>query len=349
MITIYTGVSNDFGKTWQFTPAPVAGPPPQTGLAREEQNILFDKFGNLYLQFFMFSFDINTLEITGNTEWQLWNSINGGSTWNLLFRIPGPDNITITDEPAMAFGPDGQGGYALWYAWTNIQQPFVAPVVQGVFAGFIPVLGQNNFGTHIEFQPTNIPPGTASNVELAVGNNGQVFLALQQYRAQTVDFESPGYDSRMLLSLNPTGTVNYNATSFLPPQDIFLGNMGQDQVTDPTPISWQPSRGVFPQGFNFFAYDKKKGRLYAVASDRRPNFNIADYVSVFYIYTDNNGATWSDMHQINDVNFGSRGLASVSINQDTGALSVSFYDTRKHAPENVTTDFFASIFCPSRH
>lgn len=167
----------------------------------------------------------------------------------------------------------------------------------------------------------------------------------QQYKP--LDIASPGYDSRLFLYVNPKGTVNFKPSSFERQRDIFVTNIGQDVNTDPSPVSWQPERGFFAQGQNFFAYDKKS-RLYAVGIDRRPNFNIANYVGIFYMYTDNNGASWSQMHPVNNVNFGSRGLASVAFEQDSGLMSVGFYDTRCHGASNTTVDYWGAIFKPEK-
>jgi hypothetical protein len=337
--------SYDFGKTWTVQPGPIVGPSPRIGLAREEQNLLFDDFGNLFLSFFMFSFtpDLNVFD---THEWQLFNSTDGGVTWNNLFRIKSANTQGFPDFPVIGFGSDGKEGKALWYAWTNLQEPFAGPQFTDIWAGFLPVFGLGSFGQHVERKLSNIPTNTASNLQIAVGNQGQVFLSAQQYNP--LDVSSPGFDSRMLFYLNPTGTVNFSAASFLPQQDIFVTNIGQGLATDPTPVSWQPSRGFFPDALNFFAYDKKKGRLYAVGIDRRPNFNIADYVSIFYLYTDNDGASWSDMHQVNDVNFGSRGLASVAIEPKSGLLSIGFFDTRRHGPTNTTVDYWGTLFNPKK-
>lgn len=335
--------SFDFGKTWESQPGPLYGITIKPNLAIEEQMMLFDDFGNLYLAFFIFSVGTND-SIFPIREWQLFNSIDGGLTWKNIFVIQSSNPKAFPDFPQLAFGPDGKGGHALWYAWTNLQGFLVPPVFCDIYAGYLPVLGRGDFGTHVEHKLSNIPTNTAANVQLAVGNNGQVFLAAQQYNP--VDFLSPAFDSRMFLYLNPTGTVDFTPTSFQRQQDIFVTNIGQDQYTDPTPVSWQPARGFFPDAVNFFAYDKKKSRLYAVIIDRKPNFDIADYVAISYIYTDNNGASWSKMFPVNDVHFASRGLASVAFEQDKGLMSIGFYDTRLHGPTNTTVDYFGTIFDP---
>ena len=119
----------------------------------------------------------------------------------------------------------------------------------------LPVLGSNMFGQNVYFPLSNIPVNTATNVQLAVGNKGQVFLMGQQFNP-LANF-SPAYDSRLFLYVHPKGTVDFTPASFERQRDIFVTNIGQDAETDPTPVSWQPARGFFPDAFNFFAYDKK--------------------------------------------------------------------------------------------
>lgn len=339
-IIINIGVSEDFGKTWKVTPAPYLGPTGQNNV--EDPNILFDKLGNLYLSFLNFVIEPDLTTIPYHS-FQLWNSIDGGYTWKNIFAISSISNTSIEDYPKIAFGPDGKEGYALWYSYQVIDGPFIGPATSQQWAGFLQVLSKNNFGSHVEYPLTNIPYNSANNAVIAVGNKGQVFIGLEQNI--NGDLSSPGVSSYVLLSLNPTGTVNFSAKSFEPVQPIFISNLVNPSGNG-NPVPWQPNRGIYANAFRFFAYDEKKNRLYVVGIDRRPNYDISSPIDIFYTFTEDNGTTWSPLKLINDVSFGSRGLPSVAFDNKLGLLSVGWYDTRNYEPDETTVDYWGAIFKP---
>ncbi len=328
----------DGGRTWTTT---IVTPPK---LLPYDPALIFDSFGNCWVA------DV-IAQIPGDffsaTILRVRISTDGGLTFKTAFEILTRDiaGAGVISFPNFAFGPDGAGGNALWFAYDDRSFTDETDIP---FAGFIRVTGLGKFDSTPTFFPINsVTPNQATSAQLVIGPTGKVYIGL--INGADNSFRPGGGplgDGNIsFLIVNPTGTVGFNANSFGPRQDIYFSNTAF--VISPTvfsfkPTPWQPQRGIIPAPRGFLGFDNKRNRLYACGWDMRPNLSNND--PIFVMYSEDDGQSWSNPFIVNDVVKGSRSMATMAVEPLTGVVSVGFFDPRNHLSSQQKADYYASIF-----
>jgi hypothetical protein len=253
-----------------------------------DQQLAWDHFGNLWM----------TYLVNNNGDVLVALSTDGGRTFREV-----EDLVTkFGDQPSIAVGSN-----SVWVSFTaspgNQIQAFGARVT-----------GLGQFGSFSA--PENVPsPGSNGDYgDTAVGPAGQVMVTYQNstngqggadiYTAVDPDgLGSAGFNRPVLVAHSHVGGFDYIAAQ--PDRSI-------DAEAN---LAWDRSGGAH------------NGRVYLVWTDENPN--ESDNTDIELQYSDNNGATWSHAVRVNDDNtVNSQYDPSIALDQSTGKLALSWYDTR---------------------
>jgi hypothetical protein len=181
--------------------------------------------------------------------------------------------------------------------------------------------------------PKAVPsPSTGGDFgDIAVGSNGEVL----------VDYQNAGSSvgpDMIKVNLNPNGLTS---TTFQPYSIATNTNVGGF-----SPIPAQPSRTIDAEAN--LAWDRSggpyNGRVYMVYTDRA-NTSTAD-TDIYVRYSDDDGATWSDRVRVNDDAVGngkSQFNPAIAVDQTTGNVAVTWYDTRDSNAANNTAEVWGTI------
>jgi len=224
-------------------------------------------------------------------------STDGGGSFTKVADI----QTKSGDQPSIAVGPN-----SVWVSFTrtpgNQIQAFGAPVT-----------GLDHFGSFTA--PKNVPsPGNGDYGDTAVGPAGQVMVTYQNatngqggadiYTAVDPDGLGPaGFGKPNLVTHSHVGGFD-----FIPAQP----NRSIDAEAN---LAWDRSGGAH------------KGRVYLVWTQETPN--ESDNTDIMLQHSDDNGATWSPAAKLNDDHTtNSQYDPAIALDQTSGALAVSWYDTR---------------------
>ena len=224
-------------------------------------------------------------------------STDGGGSFTKVADI----QTKSGDQPSIAVGPN-----SVWVSFTrtpgNQIQAFGAPVT-----------GLDHFGSFTA--PENVPsPGNGDYGDTAVGPAGQVMVTYQNatngqggadiYTAVDPDGLGPaGFGKPNLVTHSHVGGFD-----FIPAQP----NRSIDAEAN---LAWDRSGGAH------------KGRVYLVWTQETPN--ESDNTDIMLQHSDDNGATWSPAAKLNDDHTtNSQYDPAIALDQTSGALAVSWYDTR---------------------
>jgi hypothetical protein len=266
----------------------------------------WDKFGNLFLVY-----------LTPSVGTVVVRSSDGGATFKDARTIASSG----TDQPEIAVGPSGTSAPgAVWVAYNGSGNNW--------FAVGAPVMGLDMvgaFGT-----PMAMPGGGGNFGGIAIGPNGQVMTTYQN------NGSGAGPDT-IKINVKPDGLGPgpWSAQSIATSTNVggFLS------------IPAEPSRTIDADAF--LAWDRSggphNGRVYLLYTDRA---NLSTVSTQIYVrYSDNNGATWSDPVRINDdplTDGKSHFWPAIAVDQTTGAVAVTWYDTRNSGSANNTTQIFGT-------
>jgi hypothetical protein len=212
------------------------------------------------------------------------------------------DVVTNSDQPSIAVGAD-----SVWVSYS-----FFPGKQMQAFGAHVTGLGQ--FGTFTA--PENVPsPGSNGDYgDTAVGPNGQVMLTYQKslngkggtdiYTAVDPDGLDPAGFNRPLL----TAHSHVGGFDPIPAQP--------DRTIDAEPnLAWDRSGGPH------------NGRVYLVWVTNPTN--QSDNTDIELQHSDDNGATWSSPVKLNDDHTtNSQYDPAIALDQTTGNVAVSWYDTR---------------------
>jgi hypothetical protein len=224
-------------------------------------------------------------------------STDGGGSFTKVADI----QTKSGDQPSIAVGPN-----SVWVSFTrtpgNQIQAFGAPVT-----------GLDHFGSFTA--PENVPsPGNGDYGDTAVGPAGQVMVTYQNatngqggadiYTAVDPDGLGPaGFGKPNLVTHSHVGGFD-----FIPAQP----NRSIDAEAN---LAWDRSGGAH------------NGRVYLVWTQETPN--ESDNTDIMLQHSDDNGATWSPAAKLNDDHTtNSQYDPAIALDQTSGALAVSWYDTR---------------------
>jgi hypothetical protein len=224
-------------------------------------------------------------------------SIDGGLTFTKAADI-----AANGDQPSIAIGAN-----SVWVSYT-------ATPGKQIKAFGAPVAGLGQVGSFSA--PENVPsPGSNGDYgDTAVGPNGQVMVTYQK----SVNGKG-GTDIYTAVDPDGLGSAGFNT-----PRLVAHSHIGG---FDPIPA--QPDRTIDAEPN--LAWDRSggpnNGRVYLVWTQNPPNQK--DNTDIELQHSDDNGATWSPPVKLNDDHtINSQYDPAIALDQATGNLAVSWYDTR---------------------
>ena len=224
-------------------------------------------------------------------------STNGGTSFTKVADV----RRKFADQPSIAVGPN-----SVWVSYTN------APGNQ-IQAFGAPVTGLGQFGSFSAPENVPSPHGNGDYGDTAVGPAGQVMVTYQNatngqggtniYTAVDPDGLGPaGFGSGIFAAHSHVGGFDF--------------------------IPAQPDRSIDAEAN--LAWDRSgahNGRIYLVWTQETPNESAND--DIMLQHSDDNGATWSAAVKLNDdATTNSQYDPAIALDQSTGNVAVSWYDTR---------------------
>jgi hypothetical protein len=166
--------------------------------------------------------------------------------------------------------------------------------------------------------------------DVAVGPDGQVLVT---YQGGVGDAGNEG-PSNIFFNVDGDGL---GPGGFDPRGEVTETQVGQRRMVPPQ----SNDQGIGAEAnLAWSLTGAHKGRIYLVyLSAPNPETNNTD---VYVKFSDDDGATWSARHRVNDVRTHSRFLPSITLDQTTGNVGVAWYDSR-NAPNNRNAELFASV------
>jgi hypothetical protein len=224
-------------------------------------------------------------------------STDGGLTFTKVADI-----VTNGDQPSIAVGPN-----SVWVSYTFF------PGTQ-IKAFGAPVTGLGRFGSFSAPESVPSPHSNGDYGDTAVGPAGQVMVTYQNatngqggtniYTAVDPDgLGSAGFGTPTLVAHSHVGGFD-----FMPAKP----NRSIDAEAN---LAWDRSGGVH------------NGRVNLVWTQETPN--ESDNTDIMLQHSDDNGATWSGAVKLNDdATANSQYDPAIALDQATGNVAVSWYDTR---------------------
>jgi Neuraminidase (sialidase) len=264
----------------------------------------FDQFGNLFIGY---------LGETAGVYVAL--STDAGKHFKLLKKVTSAD----VDQPTLTTGPGSKSGKGS--VWVNYSDSNDQVLVSGAT-----VNGKNSIGAFST--PKKIPGANGNFGDIAVGPLGQVIVGWQD-NTETEHF------TNIFASVDPDGV---GPKGFGKPIKITHSNVGGFDL-----IPAQKHRSIDAE--LGFAWDrskfKRRGRLYAVYTDETPaDSNNTD---IYLRTSDDSGQTWSAPKKVNnDKTTKSQFLPRIALDQTTGNIAMSWYDSR-NSKNNDEAQIYAAI------
>ncbi len=267
-----------------------------------DPTLAFDTQGNVFYGYIVVFFGGGN-GING-TEMAVAKSTDGGKTYPAVtyFSFEGGENhfndkpmITVDTNPGSALRDNV---YIAWDAASG-----------GSIGGGVRVATSADHGASFSVTRADDPsgPGRSIGASPAVGPNGELYVAWNDYAANAIVFNG-SYDAGRSWSVPVTISRKTLPFDIAIPAESFRGalvypSLGADQSNGP-----------------------HRGRLYCSWMDLTP----ANVTDIFISYSDNNGVAWSTPTHVPD-HFAfkvDRFNHWMSIDPTNGAVNVAFYDTR---------------------
>jgi hypothetical protein len=265
-----------------------------------DPSVTFDKFGNLFMSYI----DFNTFGAD-----DIYMSTDDGVSFTLVKQVFGSGATPAIDQPTIVVGPGAGGvGENLWTVFND------AGGTMRVTVAGAPVLGRGRVGN---FSPLFFVPNSDNGNfgDIAVGPDGQVMVTFQHATSGT------GPDT-IDISIKRDGFGN---AAFSNPTQVTTTNIGGF-----TPIPPQPNRTIDAEAG--LAWDRSggphNGRVYLMYTDSPDAGATKTSTQILMRHSDDNGRTWSDPVPVNDSTGSFVFLPKIALDQTTGNVGVSFYDTR---------------------
>ena len=298
---MWRAVSFDNGATW--TSGPIADGTDDLGQACCDPNGSFDSYGNYFLVYL----DARAKKV------QTAYSTDGGSTLHFLATIDHSDNASPTnngqkwgagtDQPSLATGPFGT-----WFVYKPYSTGGRLLTVRGVR-----VTGLGVFGS---WSPAETAPGPkdGSFGDIAVGPAGQVLITYQDNTsgqgASTIwtNIDADGFGPAGMSAARVATATNVGGFDYIGPQS-------HRSVDAESGLAYDRTGG---------AHD---GRVYLVYTNESPD--ESDDTNIYVRTSDNDGATWSAPHRVNDdAGTNSQFNPHIALDPSTGYVAVGFHDAR---------------------
>jgi hypothetical protein len=312
----------DGGQTWSLVPLDSA----QDGLAsvfRFDPTVAFDDNGTLYV-----AYGAETQDAGGNDQVTVVvaRSTDGGVTYTQFTQLN--TNLNIGNLPGndkwhLATGPDpnNPSQQNVYIAWThNVTEPGVdQQIVVSVSTD-----GGATFSAPLVINDASISGTSAGNLfaDPAVGPNGELYVSW--YNINTGDV--------FLDVSTDAGTTFGTDITVATPQALFK-----------TAIPAQPDRGIFvgPTIDTDRSGGSFDGRLYMTYVDVASGGALPD-TDIFVSFSSDQGSTWSAPILVNDDGgSNSQFLPWLDIDQQTGVVSVVWYDARNDTNNQLVEVFMA--------
>jgi hypothetical protein len=313
----------------------------------------FDEFGNLFLTYFVQQFITITDPDTGATV-----TIADDSSVEVAMSTDGGLSFQLVDSfDATLFGVIGGGGIILGanQFFTESAQPSIAAGAGSVWVSFESngqivatgsrVRGLGEVEGFIDPVPVFRSEGGKFS-DVAIGPDGEVMVS---YLVPRFDPDVVIPDEEDLIGgtiiIGPGG--NFISGDAQGPADVYV-NVDPDglgplqfqrrtKATDTTvgafdPVPAQNDRTINAQPR--LAWDRSggafNGRVYMVYTDEPVDENGSD-TDIYLRFSDDDGKTWSGERKVTDEDFttASQFLPRVAVDQVTGNVAVTWYDTRE--------------------
>jgi len=232
-----------------------------------------------------------------NTNVPVALSTDGGRTFTKVAEI-----TANGDQPSISVGPN-----SVWVSFTDYpgtrEKAFGAPVT-----------GLGQFGSFSAPESVPTSNGRGGYGDTAVGPNGQVMVTYQDKQGGQVG-------SNIYTAVDPDGLgpAGFNNPVFI--AHSYVGGFDY--------IPAQPNRSIDAEAN--LAWDRSggahNGRVYLIWTQETPN--ESDNTDIMFQHSDDNGSRWSPAVRLNDDStVNSQYNPAIALDQTSGAVAVSWYDTR---------------------
>jgi hypothetical protein len=307
---LFEAYTTDGGATWT-TQQIANGVDGELGAGCCDPSLAFDQYGNLFFAYLLSSFpDAVPVAL----------SVDGGAHFVVLGNVPAKGSGNASGGPGKhdPSAAEERGSFADQPTITTGANSVWVTVTAGdghIVAAGAPVTGFGGVGA---FAPTEIIRGKGGHGDygdIAIGPDGQVVVTYQYptggegpatiWTALDPDGLGPlGFGKPRLLAETNVGGFDY-----IPPQ-------AGRSVDAESNLAWDRSGGPFA------------GRLYVIWTQEIPD--ESGNTDIMFQYSDDDGATWSAATRLNDdAGTNSQFNPAIALDQGTGAVGVSWYDSRK--------------------
>ena len=296
--------STDSGATWT---SGIIANGDALGNGCGDPSLAWDNFGNLFLVYLDCTF----------TDVQLALSTDGGQTFSFVTTVARP-------TPLAPFGPAKPGNPYGTRSGAGVDQPTVAVGAGSVWVtyntlGAISARGAAVTGLGLvgALNAAQVAPGSSGGNfgDIAIGPTGQVMVTYQNNTGGAgpstifVNVDADGLGAGGFGPAVAATTTNVGGTRLIPAQS---NNFGIDAEAG---LAYDRSGGV------------TNGRVHLVYTDA-PTTSSND-TNIFTRFSTDNGVTWSAAVRINDdAGTNSQFLPRIALDQTTGNIAVSWYDSR---------------------
>ena len=253
-----------------------------------DQQLAWDRFGNLWM----------TYLINSNGDVLVALSRDGGNSFTKVDDL----QTKFGDQPSIATGPN-----SVWISFT------ASPGNQ-IEAFGAPVSGPGQFGSFSAPEVVPSPGGNGDFGDTAVGPQGQLLLTYQK----TTNGQG-GSDIYTAVDPDGLGPAGFNTPTLVAHSHVggfdFIPAQPDRSIDDEANLAWDRSGGPH------------NGRAYLVWTQETPG--ETDDTDIMLQHSDDNGATWSPAVRVNDDHTAnSQYNPSIALDEATGTLALSWYDTR---------------------
>ena len=253
-----------------------------------DEQLAWDQYGNLWMAYL-----VNT-----NGDVLVALSTDGGKS----FRTVEDLRTKFGDQPSIAAAAN-----SVWVSFT------ASPGTQ-IEAFGAPVFGLGQFGSFSAPEPVPSPGGNGDYGDTAVGPNGQVMVTYQNSTNG-----QGGADIYTAVDPDGLGSLGFNTPTLAAHSHVG----GFDRIPA------QPDRTIDAEAN--LAWDRSggvhNGRVYLVWTQEVQGDK--DDTDIMLQHSDDNGATWSPAIRVNDDRTSnSQYDPAIALDEATGTLALSWYDTR---------------------
>jgi hypothetical protein len=282
-------VTSNAGRTWAHRVIGATTSDPLGAICCDQQ-LAWDRFGNLWMTYL-----VNT---DGDVLVAL--STDGGNS----FTQVGDLKTKFGDQPSIATGSN-----SVWVSFT------ASPGSQ-IEAFGAPVTGLGQFGSFTAPEVVPSPGGNGDYGDTAVGPGDKGPLLLTYQKATN---GQGGSDIYTAVDPDGLGPLGFNTPTLVAHSHVggfdFIPAQPDRSIDDEANLAWDRSGGPH------------NGRAYLVWTQETPG--ETDDTDIMLQHSDDNGATWSPAVKLNDdQTTNSQYDPSIALDQATGNLALSWYDTR---------------------